>query len=68
MSGSAKTFHHPIWDPIWSRKVRQVLGGKVRLIGSGGAPATPENLKFIRAAMACEVVEGTDSTRCALIF
>jgi long-chain acyl-CoA synthetase len=58
MDGLAQTFHHPIWDRVWSRKIRQVLGGKVRLIVSGSAPATRETLKFLRAALACDVIEG----------
>jgi long-chain acyl-CoA synthetase len=58
MDGTAKTFHHPIWDRIWSRKIRQVLGGKVRVVVSGGAPASRETLKFLRAALACDVIEG----------
>ena len=58
MDGPAKTFHHPLWDRLWSRKIRQVLGGKVRLIVSGSAPASPASLKFLRAALACDVIEG----------
>ena len=58
MEGPAKTFHHPLWDRLWSRKIRQVLGGKVRLIVSGSAPAAPATLKFLRAALACDVLEG----------
>ena len=58
MNGPAPSFHHPIWDRLWSRKIRQVLGGKVRVIISGGAPAPQETLKFLRAALACDVLEG----------
>jgi long-chain acyl-CoA synthetase len=59
MDGPYKTFHHPVWDRLWSRKIRQVLGGKVRLVTSGGAPASRDMLKFLRAAIACDVLEGT---------
>jgi len=59
MAGANPTFHHPVWDRLWSRKIRQVLGGKVRIIVSGSAPASRENLKFLRAALACDVIEGT---------
>ena len=58
MSGPNPTFHHPLWDRLWSRKIRQVLGGKVRVIVSGSAPASRETLKFLRAALACDVIEG----------
>ena len=62
MDGPANTFNHALWDRLWSRKIRQVLGGKVRLIVSGSAPASRETLKFLRAAIACDVLEGTLST------
>ena len=58
MDGPSKSFNHPLWDRIWSRKIRQVLGGHVRLIVSGSAPAAPQTLKFLRAALACNVLEG----------
>lgn len=58
MTGPNPTFNHPLWDRLWSRKIRQVLGGKVRLIVSGSAPAARETLKFLRAALACDVIEG----------
>lgn len=61
MDGSSKTFHHPVWDRIWSRKIRQVLGGKIRIIVSGSAPASRETLKFLRAALSCDVIEGIES-------
>jgi long-chain acyl-CoA synthetase len=58
MEGPSPTFHHPLWDRIWSRKIRQVLGGHVRILVSGSAPASRETLKFLRAALACDVIEG----------
>jgi long-chain acyl-CoA synthetase len=58
MDGPANTFNHPVWDRLWSRKIRQVLGGKVRIIVSGSAPASRDTLRFLRAALACDVVEG----------
>jgi long-chain acyl-CoA synthetase len=63
MDGPTSTFKHPLWDVIWSRKIRQVLGGKVRIMVSGSAPAPPQVLKFLRAALACEVLEGYLSFR-----
>lgn len=58
MDGPNPTFNHPLWDRIWSRKIRQVLGGKVRVLVSGSAPAGRETLRFLRAALACDVLEG----------
>ena len=58
MDGPNPTIHHPLWDRIWSRKIRQVLGGRVRTIVSGSAPASRDVLRFLRAALACDVLEG----------
>jgi hypothetical protein len=66
MDGPSPTFNHPVWDRIWSRKIRQVLGGNVRLLVSGSAPASRETLKFLRAALACNVIEGAALSRCIL--
>jgi long-chain acyl-CoA synthetase len=66
MDSSSVTFNHPVWDRIWSRKIRQVLGGNVRLLVSGSAPASRETLKFLRAALACNVIEGVALSRCML--
>jgi long-chain acyl-CoA synthetase len=59
MDSSSPTFNHPLWDRLWSRKVRQALGGKVRVLVSGSAPANRETLRFLRAALACDVLEGS---------
>ncbi|BFZ61023.1 medium-chain fatty acid-CoA ligase faa2 [Saitoella coloradoensis] len=49
---------HPVWDVLWSRKIKNVLGGRVRLVVTGSAPIARDLLQFLRAALACDVVEG----------
>ena len=50
--------YHPIWDRIWSRKIREMLGGRIDLIVSGSAPLPRDTIRFLKAALACEVIEG----------
>lgn len=50
--------YHWLWDRLWSKKIRQVLGGNLELIISGSAPLPKDTTRFLRAALACEVVEG----------
>ncbi|OLL24006.1 Long chain acyl-CoA synthetase 6, peroxisomal [Neolecta irregularis DAH-3] len=50
--------HHMLWDALWSRKIKKVLGGNIRLIVTGSAPISTELLQFLRCALACDIVEG----------
>lgn len=53
-----------IWDKLVFRKVRNKLGGRVRLMITGSAPCSTETLTFIRAALGCVVLEGYGQTEC----
>lgn len=57
--------YHPIWDRIWSRKINANLGGRLELIISGSAPLPKETIRFLKAALACEVVEGIN--KCSMV-
>ncbi|RXG53582.1 Long-chain-fatty-acid--CoA ligase 4 [Armadillidium vulgare] len=53
------------------RKVKALLGGKVRLIAAGGAPLSPETHNFIRASLGCVVIQGyglTETCACATVM
>ncbi|KAH8920776.1 acetyl-CoA synthetase-like protein [Atractiella rhizophila] len=56
------TVHHAVYDRLILRKVRAVLGGRIRMIGTGSAPVAPEVLDFLRVAFSCEIVEGYGQT------
>lgn len=58
-SGKNRSF---LWDKLVFHKVRENLGGKIRLILSGSAPLSPEVLQFLRIAFSCHVIEGYGST------
>jgi long-chain acyl-CoA synthetase len=54
---------HPFWDRVIWNKVSQVLGGRVKYCGVGGAPVAGDVKDFMRVAFSMDVIEG-----CVLFF
>ncbi|KAI6234638.1 AMP-dependent synthetase ligase domain containing protein [Aphelenchoides fujianensis] len=57
-------------DQVVFKKIREGMGGRVKLMITGSAPLGANVLNFIRAAMGCTVVEGygqTEAVACATI-
>ncbi|PIO74506.1 putative long-chain-fatty-acid CoA ligase 5 [Teladorsagia circumcincta] len=52
------------FDNVVFKKVREGMGGRVRLMVTGSAPLSENVLTFVRAAMGCVVVEGYGQTEC----
>lgn len=52
---------HFLWDRLVFKKVKEALGGRVKLIASGSAPIAPEVLKFLKVAFITDVIEGYGS-------
>ncbi|WKY06955.1 hypothetical protein Q1695_006828 [Nippostrongylus brasiliensis] len=52
------------FDNLVFKKVREGMGGRVRLMVTGSAPLAENVLTFVRAAMGCIVVEGYGQTEC----
>jgi long-chain acyl-CoA synthetase len=50
------TLTHWLADRLVFRTIRQGLGGKLRILGSGGAPISPDVLKFFKA-IGLEIIE-----------
>uniref|UniRef100_A0A8C5RU38 Long-chain-fatty-acid--CoA ligase n=1 Tax=Laticauda laticaudata TaxID=8630 RepID=A0A8C5RU38_LATLA len=53
-----------VWDILFFNKIQASLGGCVRMIVTGAAPASPTVLGFLRAALGCQVYEGYGQTEC----
>ncbi|XP_075712558.1 long-chain-fatty-acid--CoA ligase 6 isoform X2 [Rhinoderma darwinii] len=56
--------NNSLWDKLMFNKVQASLGGRVRMIVTGAAPASPTVLGFLRAALGCQVYEGYGQTEC----
>jgi len=61
----------PIMDRLIFRTVRKLIGGKVRVMLTGGAPLAPETHDYIRTCMGCPVLQGyglTETCACATLM
>ena len=55
-------YTHAIYDRIVFKKIREVLGGNVRLMLTGSAPISVEVLDFLKIAFSCPILEGYGQT------
>ncbi|XP_021282959.1 long chain acyl-CoA synthetase 7, peroxisomal [Herrania umbratica] len=58
----------PIWDRLVFNKIREKLGGRVRFMGSGASPLSPDVMDFLRVCFGCLVVEGYGMTETSCII
>ena len=61
----------PVLDALVFRSIRQLVGGRIRLMLSGGAPLSPETHEYIRTTFSLPLVQGyglTESCACACIM
>lgn len=61
----------PVLNKIMFGRVRALLGGRVRLMISGGAPLSPDTHGQVRICLCCDVVAGyglTETTSCATVM
>ncbi|KAK5645740.1 hypothetical protein RI129_004204 [Pyrocoelia pectoralis] len=61
----------PLVDKIVFGKIRQMLGGRIRLVISGGAPLSPDTHEQINNCLCINIIQGyglTETTSCATIM
>ena len=56
------SFTHPCYDSIVFKKMKQLLGGNVRLMITASAPLSGEVMDFIKICFCCELREGYGMT------
>ncbi|XP_018324557.1 long-chain-fatty-acid--CoA ligase 4 isoform X2 [Agrilus planipennis] len=64
-------YQTPLIDRLIFRKVRELVGGRVRLVVSGGAPLSPDTHEQIKVCLCVQVIQGyglTETTSCAVVM
>lgn len=56
--------NNSFFDNLVFKKVREGMGGRVKLMITGSAPLAENVLTFVRCALGCVVVEGYGQTEC----
>jgi len=54
--------NHCFYDKIVFKKVKAMLGGKVKVMLTGSAPIDGKVLKFLKACFCCPIIEGYGMT------
>ncbi|XP_022723130.1 long chain acyl-CoA synthetase 6, peroxisomal-like [Durio zibethinus] len=57
----------PMWDRLVFNKIKAKLGGRVRFMGSGAAPLSPDVSDFLKICFDCPVVEGYGMTETSCV-
>ncbi|TBU23210.1 long-chain-fatty-acid-CoA ligase [Dichomitus squalens] len=55
-------FTHPLWDRLVFRKINNVLGGRVKMIGCGSAPFSKNIGDFLKIGLLADIREGYGMT------
>ncbi|XP_078436220.1 long chain acyl-CoA synthetase 6, peroxisomal-like isoform X2 [Wolffia australiana] len=58
----------PLWDRLVFNKIKAKLGGRVRFMGSGASPLSPDVMDFLRVCFGCEVIEGYGMTETSCVI
>ena len=54
--------HHSLWDTLVFNKMKEVLGGNVKLLCTGSAPISDEVKLFLKLCFSCPFYEGYGQT------
>lgn len=55
-------FTHSLYDSLIFNKIRNILGGRVRLITTGSAAISADVLNFLKICFCCQIIEGYGQT------
>ena len=56
---------HCMYDALVFKKIRNLLGGRVRIMVSGSAPISGDVLNFLKACFSCPIIEAYGMTETA---
>ncbi|GMP40292.1 hypothetical protein CsSME_00010793 [Camellia sinensis var. sinensis] len=57
-----------MWDRLVFNKIKARLGGRVRFLGSGASPLSPDVMEFLRVCFGCPVIEGYGMTETSCVI
>ncbi|KAK7391042.1 hypothetical protein VNO78_19347 [Psophocarpus tetragonolobus] len=58
----------PMWDRLVFNKIKEKLGGRVRLMASGASPLSPDIMEFLKICFSCRVTEGYGMTETTCVI
>ncbi|XP_065863366.1 long chain acyl-CoA synthetase 6, peroxisomal-like [Euphorbia lathyris] len=58
----------PMWDRLVFNKIKGRLGGRVRFIGSGASPLSPDVMEFLKICFGGRVTEGYGMTETSCVI
>ncbi|GFZ14130.1 long-chain acyl-CoA synthetase 6 [Actinidia rufa] len=58
----------PMWDRLVFNKIKDKLGGRVRLMISGASPLSPDVMDFLRVCFGSKVMEGYGMTETSCVI
>ncbi|XP_020573514.1 long chain acyl-CoA synthetase 6, peroxisomal-like isoform X2 [Phalaenopsis equestris] len=58
----------PIWDRLVFNKIKDKLGGQIRLMCSGASPLSPDVLEFLKICFGGRIIEGYGMTETSCVI
>lgn len=58
----------PVWDRLVFNKIKERLGGRVRILATGASPISPEVSEFLQICFVARVVEGYGMTETTCVI
>ncbi|KAG1365446.1 long chain acyl-CoA synthetase 6, peroxisomal [Cocos nucifera] len=59
---------YPMWDKLVFNKIKEKLGGRVRIMTSGASPLSPDVMDFLRICFGGMILEGYGMTETACVI